>query len=35
MAKQKAAPGNTIALNKKAKFDYAIEERFDRLYVNS
>lgn len=29
MAKQKTAPGNTIALNKKAKFDYAIEECFE------
>jgi len=29
MAKPKTAPSSTIALNKKAKHDYAIEDRFE------
>jgi SsrA-binding protein len=29
MTKQQTAPSSTIALNKKAKYDYAIEERFE------
>ena len=32
MAKKKKTNSNTIALNRKANFDYSIEERFEAGY---